>query len=730
MKPVYYAVCASILSLIFAYGVIQAQIHESVRPLLTSGSEFIADQFFSYIPDAKTVFIPKRFLQSISVKENLVHTSDGFVRQAGSIETVPFTPSRYMAIPIMGGNVDAPFFSRQQSRVYLRCLSSSAEIDLLSGPSAQYFLATVYVPKDWCDGQVSVVAKAGDADHSVGVGTPFRIGRATWAMSGRLGSVIAAVIAFALIAMSTIPIIAMGRYPLLQRLTMALLWPSLFGYVLFVQQWYVGSVDLSAALSLLYLFGPIALFTYESRRGRAEADIETTRVFMVALGVTFGVVLLAPYLLIPIQNGFWFPCYAFFPATWSTDNLLSEMTAKSVLAAGAVHPYFLGPFSLTDRGVIQVGDFIGLLTLPFIKIVVSDSVAGADLTQFYGAAIQALAIPSLVVLVCRRIVPGASALAVALLLATTPFFLMNTFYIWPKLSGGILVVASFFLLEEALRKTSSATLSLAVTALFFGVMNHSANLISLITVVVYCGMALAIHHHKFSDVIRLARSAALPIAGLVIAFVAMERLVSLVEPKSSYPLTFLLTGNGEFGLSKEEVTSRAVNFYRAMTPASFIALKTSQVMDLIWIQGDFFARSYPGFSILGTIRAREFFSLVPSLGPGIIIGVGAMLAARFQRLDTRLAADDVVDHRLFGTAMIWAASSAVTLVIYAALFNMPMIVHHLPYGAVIAIILAAVLFIARFTAIFRLATGIQFAATALVWFFGAYYTWYHELLAR
>ncbi len=666
----------------------------------------------------------------MTVKENNAYNQrdNSYSRRAGTIETLPFTPTRFMAVPLYAGDEIPTSAELRQSHIYLRCLTNDARLNLLKGPSPGWFLTTVRLPDRWCDGSVTIVAAAVDDDYAVGVGTPFRIGPLTWAMGGRLGALLAAILVFSLTTTSIIPIIALARYAILHQLLIVLIAPSILGCVWFLQQWYVGSVVVSAILGLISVFGPFVFFAYQSRQGRAEVDEQTLRAFLIGLSVTFLIVLVAPYLLIPIENGFWFPAYVFFPAFWSTDNLLSMMSAKSILTAGSIHPDYLGTWSLNDRGIIQAGDFIGLMTLPLVKIFVAKSIAGLYIAHLYGASIQALAIPALVVLVCRCVIANRSPLAVTLLLATTPFFLMNTFYIWPKVSGGMLVVMAFFLLEEAIRRTSVFALSAAGCSLFFAYLNHSANVVSCITIIAYCVLSVLSRHHTFGEMTRLARKGPLAMLGLAIGLAVVERLVSQVEPKSSWPILFLLTGDGDFGLDQSQVIAKVIAFYQGMTPGKFFALKGTQLMDLIWVQDDFFSKESLGLSVLATIRARQFFSLVPTIGLGMIVGLLLAFARKIRFGESRLFEVTKVDQRLFTTAMVLAASSVVTLIVFLLLFSQDMIVHQLPYGVVIALILAAALFVARSRPIFRFATCAQVAGTAVIWFFGSYYAWFHELL--
>src|SRR5665213_2369287 len=103
------------------------------------------------------------------------------------------------------------FRSRESPRpLKFRELNSpgnDAQLNLLNGPSEGWFLTTVHLPAGWCNGQITVAAHSVDAKYAIGLGTPFKIGRITWAAGGRLGVFLAAILVFSLTAISTIPII-------------------------------------------------------------------------------------------------------------------------------------------------------------------------------------------------------------------------------------------------------------------------------------------------------------------------------------------------------------------------------------------------------------------------------------------------------------------------------------------------------------------------------------------
>ncbi|MBV8661912.1 MAG: hypothetical protein JO107_02305, partial [Hyphomicrobiales bacterium] len=244
-RAIFSIVAINLIALIAACCIIHSQENEQTRPLLTGRDIFVADPFYAYTPDFYSTFMPQQFLQAMTVEENIVRTVNAAWRQAGSIETAPFKPAPYMAIPVMGGGKSPSLFDPRQSGVYLRCLSNGAQLSLLNAP-AEWYLATVHAPDGWCDGLATVAAHSAGEKYRAGLGTPFEIGPMTWAMAGRLGALLAAVIAFSLTSISVIPIVALARYPLLHRLTFVLAAPSALGCAWFLQQWYAGSVEISA----------------------------------------------------------------------------------------------------------------------------------------------------------------------------------------------------------------------------------------------------------------------------------------------------------------------------------------------------------------------------------------------------------------------------------------------------------------------------------------------------
>lgn len=367
------AVVVSLLSALITFLVFLAVLlpGEVARPLLIGDDKgngiFVSDDYYVNYPDFKTVFMPKSIVEAIRVKQNLLHFQDGnrFVRTKGMFKSLPFKSAHLMTIPVQGANPTQVGLFDERAKVALRCIQTGAEIPVLLGPSETWFLAMVRVPVNWCSGEVEIVASSPSEELSVGFGTPLEVSRLFWIMNGRFGAVVGWVIAAVLFATLVLPFILLPRASILMRLGLVSIYPSLAGYLMFMFGWFAHSGTGLRIASVAFFIAPLIFALSRKLSLGTNWQTDIVRSFMAG-SAALALVLLAPYLLLQIGGGIWFPGYAFFPASWSTDNLLSIMAAKSVLLLGPGHPEFLGHWSLGDRGVVQAGDLLAPMALPLL----------------------------------------------------------------------------------------------------------------------------------------------------------------------------------------------------------------------------------------------------------------------------------------------------------------------------------------------------------------------------
>jgi hypothetical protein len=708
----------------FAMFLFLAQEQESTKALLEGEDIFVSNSFYGYQPDFKTTFIPKRILDISHMRENIIADGNKFTTHAGTIETKPFPPSRYMSIPLLGGAFDEVFSGRydpKRASIVLKCLDTDAAVDLLQAPSEGWGTRIIRIPDNWCPGLVKIAATSKQDQIHIGIGTPVKVGPLLWLVSSRIGVVAAGIFASGLFCLLFIPVLLMQSISLNKRLLFTILYPSVGGYFLYMFAQTPLQHHFLRTFGVIFFALPSFLLFVQRKKGNRSLDLNVARLFCLGLAGCFTIILL-PYLLTPLENGFWFPNYAFYPSIWSTDNLLSVMMAKYALISGSGHPDFLGTWSISDRGIVQAGTYTGLFGLLSVLHLFDNTAAIPVIYHFFASFLQGLIIPIGVIFFKNYLNKDVSAWKLTALISTTPFIMLNSFYTWPKLYAGLLIIAAVIALLTAQANKSAKTFCLAIICFVFAILNHSANNIMIISFIYFILALLATNKYKISDISKIVNTnKTLVFSTLVICFLLIKA-VSWLEHPSSWPITFLITGTGTFGLGGYGILDQAKTYYSQMTLEHWLAIKTKLLDDLVWIKEQFFARRLPHASVLTTIRTHEFFSLVPALGPGLLASFLISIGCKCLP-NTNLGAGPTANTETLQAIMTFAGACILTILTMVLLFNMPMVVHHLPYGAVLGIMFALVCFAVQRPFLLNTALIISVLNYAIVWLYGAWITW-------
>jgi hypothetical protein len=716
--------------ILISFFLLYVQGKESLRPLINGNDIFVNNTLHIYKPDPRSILIPPRILDLSLMQENLSKQGEKFVGYVGTIETKPFRPSRYMSIPLLGGLTDGEFsgqFFRDKARIVLKCLDSGAEIDLMRAPSESWYMRTVRIPDNWCRDSVQVIGQSKLENVRIGIGTPIKVGPLFWISSSWVGAMAAGILAAGLFCLIFIPILSLKKTPLLLRLLMGILYPSVSGYLLYMQAQAAQLQPYLWASSIVFFVLPCVGLIGAMVRDKQTFDAEVVSQFCWGLAGCLLIIVL-PYTIIHLDNGFWFPNYAFYPVTWSKDNHLSLMMAKYAVMVGGGHPEYLGSWSISDRGIIQAGTLTPLIALLSTIKTLNNAIAITFLLHFFSAFLQSLAIPVGVIFIKNFLYKDVRSWKITVLLSTTPFILMNSFFVWPKLYAGLLAVTAAIAFSVALRSGRASIFCAGLISFVFGMMNHSAGSMMALAVFMYVLISLTMGFHKLSDIWRLLASGKSIIVITLLLCVGLIKSETMIEPATSWPSTYVLTGSGTFGLSPHEIIEKIYAFYAGTTLQNWITLKIGLLTDLVWIEEQFFARVIPGASFLGAIRTRECFSLLPALGPGLMIALLVAMSCqhlRFLRCEERQSA---IDAAMLNTVMIFAVSCLMAILTMVLFFNMPMIIPHVPYGAILGILLALACMALQRPILFNIAVSISVLNCAIVWFGGAWYTWYVEVL--
>lgn len=704
---------------------------ENFRPLLhgspNGDGTFIFDEFYVYKPNQNLTFLPDWALENFIVKQNLIHEpNDRFVTKKGSFKSLPFTPSRWMAVPVLGADTNQLNLFERRAHVVVECIESGARIQLLDAPSESWFLSVVRVPEGWCPAEAQIVADSSEDTLSVGFGTPMEVTALFFLSHGPLGTVVAAVVAIVGFLLIAIPFIICPGINIMTRLAAAALYPSIAGYVIFLTTWFYHSPKVTSLLSVLYFMIPATTIAIYFYRTKVRHDQRTGILFGSACCALL-VILVAPWLLLNIGGGIWFPGYAFFPASWSTDNLLSIMAAKSVLILGPGHPEFLGNWSLSDRGVVQAGQLMPLMALPLVGKSIYGTQIGYQVVQIFGGLLQGLIIPCLIVFLHRVVRISLSPILSILFITSTPFIMFNSFYIWPKLSGGTLFLTALYFFWDYLAKGKIYSIYLTILSLTLSILSHSANMLGVFVFPIYLGISLFLGHHKLADLKERVRSSIGPVILTTTVSAMMLHIVASMDPKSSWPLLYLITGEGRFGLNHEQTTSLIKQFFVRLSFLDFVGIKLSGLLDLIWMRDHFFSRSHSGYSLLAPLRAQQMFSLTHSFGPGIFALILIGIISRRRTIANLSHADEGLGGARL-SLQIMAVACFCNLILFVLAFQIPMVVHHLPYGLILGILLGIFSFFRDAKSGLMIGSIIQVLNIVVVWYYGTLVMWRDELL--
>lgn len=712
---------AAVILLILSGGGLLWQMHGEMRPLLTGDRQFSSDEFVEYTLDPKVTFLPPSVIDKIKIKENIRRMPDGsFPSSAGRVETLPFTPSRFVGIPVKGADVHQINLYKTKSRVALECIDSGAALDLLGGQTEYFYLATVRIPEGWCPGMVKAVAESKMDSLHVGVGTPIRMSAVQWLLSRTTGALVAVVFVFAIGVLVTVPFLAIPGYSLGIRLTTIAAYPTIYGYASFMMGWYSGGKPLIVGAAALFFIATPTVILLMRARGHhdSDANIQDTWWFLGAL-LAVCVLIAAPYILLSSNGGgYWFSAYAFFPASWSTDNILSMQTARSILLAGKVHPEALGVWRLSDRGVVQPGTLLTLFGLPGIGRVIMESPAGIYAQAIFTALIQGLVVPIGFLFLRDKRKPWIDSALMGLTLCATPFIMFNTVYAWPKLSGGVLAIMSLLWFAASLKKGDAQGLCLSIILFAMGALNHSATLLMILAFPSYMLLAYISRQLDWQNIRNAALGAPALLAVTLTTSIGLLLWVDLIESKSSFTITYLLTGNGRHGLTGAEVQDQILAYYQGLTFSGFLREKAQNFLGLLWTTNPFYARDNGVPWSLASIRAQQFCSLIPAMGPGVVFAaIMAAVARRRGKNGSIFSQPYDVDVRALG------ASCSIALFAIILACGMLPTTHQLPYGVILGILSALMFSYQGNRTAMLFGALLQLINLGIVWYWGSARLW-------
>jgi hypothetical protein len=668
MKFTFIGLFISIIVVVVSIGAVSRQ---PIEPLL-SASDFLPNGFLKY--DVKSWVAPLNsiVLDKGSFFVNYRKTDGRWHPFAGRLESRPFDPAMYMVIPVSGlkyQNRHAQSFpgqfSSSDASVHIRCLESGETINLLSAPSNGWTEKAVWGASLWCASKIQIIAESYSDDVTVGVGTPFKIGLGYALLLGPIGYIAAFVLSIGALGLIFIPFLLFGgdvRY----RFTSALVVLSGYGYLIFAATGKGLGHEWLMLIAVCAALVPVAWLLRQK-----TYDFASALTWLQAQICCAGIVILIICSSDP-GNGSWLPNYIFYPAIWSTDNHLPAMMARYVFETGKLQPLSMGAWSITDRGFVPAGivEYLYLL-LSVIGIYKGDPIIYKIVFSFQ-CLLQA-SIVSFAMLYWRQ--NGWSRRDIyffALMLIISPVVLFNSIYVWPKLSSGLLEYLSLLLFLNGLRKRKAGYLALSVAAACASVLHHASALI-MAPLFVLTGIAVALEKDRPLSIWKTIRTdEVLIIAGSLIISGSLIIFHDSFGHKTSYGTTFLLTGNGIFGLDTVGIFDVVWKYWDNMDIYKFISLKGQQLSSLIWVTHPFAEGHCVGSNLIGCMRVVEFFCLVPALGAACVFGLA------YQARAYDFGRDD----------LLIALMCVIGLAAFVLVFSAPIFTHHIPFVIVAALLLS------------------------------------------
>jgi hypothetical protein len=369
-----------------------------------------------------------------------------------AVYSKPFSPPRYLAVPIIG------YPGRRGVDLFLECVATGARLPVARGNVHETWTErTLRIPGPWCGSDVRLVA----ADRSplttvwVGVGVPHESSALAWLKESSVVAVaIHAIVLLLLVApgaalMSLVPatlLLGLPRSLLYVPLTLVLGFAGFFGV------YYGGRAGQAILLGVVIALLAVAGLRRRRIVGSVVAD-GSSRPLRVFFLLSLGFVLL----LYSADDGLgtWAATYRFDPAAWSSDNQIPQFVAEGLVHGRPARGMFGGsPWHVSDRPPLMTGAF--LLQRPLWEAVVAIGGNRRFLYLFYQIAGIVLCAWWVVPVwhAARSVEPPSdrSAARVVGLVATTGFATFNSIYIWPKMLAGALGLAAFLVLEQARRE--------------------------------------------------------------------------------------------------------------------------------------------------------------------------------------------------------------------------------------------------------------------------------------
>jgi len=545
------------------------------------------------------------------------------------IRVGPFPAQPYIGIP---------HFGFPGERVFLRCEGTGAEIEVAQTfTNAEWATTYLPIPPSFCGDMISLVATAAERKFNVGIGTPFAVTAARYysevAFPVRALVVVGTWIVLVGV-MGAIGCAACWLYPKTNALAAGFVGVGAVGMLVFIAFHF--SIRAGYALSLCFVFGGIGMTGL-----RLATDRELQREWVNEYGSSVLCWLLVSLTFTALASaidygaGSWGINGAFQPVRWSSDNHLPWQFAEAMYDGTPRADIRWGDWLAADRTPLLAAILLivrSVLIRPFVYTMGSTFLPIAYMMA--GIVVLASWVAALHQFAKQRLKSGATAIVVALAV-TSPFFLFNTIYTWPKMLGAAYaLLAALLLLEMRERSGAAAGMSLVLVAICASLsyLSHASNLFAMI------GIAII-----FAPSLQRQSPARIVLACIAAAIVVAPWLwwATYVQPGGNALLRSALTGDFGFDRRSTPIGPEAIAALQKLGIHGWLERSREHLMVMLgmirlpWL----FEGLGPStaYGILGRARVEDFAILVRSIGVAALWLPAVAISALFPALGKEMS---------------------------------------------------------------------------------------------
>jgi hypothetical protein len=610
----------------------------------------------------------------------------------GTIASAPFTPPPAFVVPYRG------FAGEPGVALFVECLRDRNRVLVATGRTNTQWSEVLLTPADTgCEGPVRLMAESTSTSAYIAVGTPFAVDRLALVKQSVFVRLALLLLAWSALAGLVLAGARLGARTFGQRMGAfaGLAAVGIVCYAQFFVFWWLPAAGTALAGLLLAIgVGTLLRAAWSPAAAATHARALETVIWTWGLVAVSLLVLVA---MVDDGSGAWAVNNRFTPVRWSTDNQIPGIVAEAIASGRHALLGELLPWTLGDRPPLAYGWHASFLGLARAVPTLADGHLFAHMNLAAGIALNTLwLVPAGLILL--RLLPARALPWTALLLATTPFLLFNSVYVWPKLAAAAFGLPAAWLLfadrdAPARLREDDRGLALAAMLSALALLSHGGALFG-----VLCSLAMTAWLRGLPS---WRGTLVAPAAAL--ALLVPWMLWQSMHGMTANPLAKQLFA-GTPGLDRPDAGLLALmrDAYAALSLREWAALKLDAAMSLLFGLRNTCGVHEAGVvhDLVDRIRLWGFFHPLAGIGPLAL----ALCALALPRRDAARTA--AARFAMFGLLSVALAG----LLSWTCHIN-----HHQSYQAMLALALAAVVVIAAGGRGWRALGLAALACSAWVW---------------